>query len=99
MVVEIPKGTNSKFEVMKKCPGNPIRQDVKKGNPRYYSYGMAFFNNGLFPQTWEDSTQKDSEGRSGDNDPLDVMEIGSRSFPIGSVIKVKVLGVLGLIDE
>jgi len=99
MVVEIPKGTNSKFEVMKKCPHNPIRQDVKKGNPRYYSYGMAFFNNGLFPQTWEDSTQKDSEGRSGDNDPLDVMEIGSRSFPIGSVIKVKVLGVLGLIDE
>ena len=75
MVVEFPKGTNSKFEVIKELPYNPIKQDIKKGLPRYYSYGMSFFNNGMFPQTWEDSSLKDSEGHMGDNDPLDVMEV------------------------
>merc|ERR1719231_1876113 len=62
MVVEIPKGTNSKFEVQKDHPHNPIQQDLKKGLPRYYTYGMTFFNNGLFPQTWEDSTLQDADG-------------------------------------
>lgn len=36
---------------------------------------------------------------NGDNDPLDVCEIGSRIPQRGSVIQVKVLGALGLIDE
>ena len=31
-------------------PGNPIMQDVKKGKPRYYTYGVPFFNYGLLPQ-------------------------------------------------
>lgn len=35
----------------------------------------------------------------GDNDPLDVCEIGSRIAPRGSIVQVKVLGALGLIDE
>eukprot|EP00755_Sulcionema_specki_P038180 Sspe_Gene.23455::Locus_9109_Transcript_1_1_Confidence_1.000_Length_3391::g.23455::m.23455/K13811/PAPSS; 3'-phosphoadenosine 5'-phosphosulfate synthase len=99
MVVEIPKGTNSKFEVQKELPYNPIKQDVKKGKPRFYTYGLAFFNNGMFPQTWEDSTQTSEGGHKGDNDPLDVMEVGQRSFPIGSVVKVKILGNLALLDE
>eukprot|EP01065_Artemidia_motanka_P045793 TRINITY_DN679_c0_g1_i1.p1 TRINITY_DN679_c0_g1~~TRINITY_DN679_c0_g1_i1.p1 ORF type:complete len:1111 (+),score=380.75 TRINITY_DN679_c0_g1_i1:115-3333(+) len=99
MVVEIPKGTNSKFEVQKNLPHNPIKQDIKKELPRHYTYGMAFFNNGLFPQTWEDSTQRDEAGHAGDNDPLDVMEVGRRSYPIGSIVRVKVLGTLALIDE
>eukprot|EP01060_Flectonema_neradi_P017533 TRINITY_DN243_c3_g3_i1.p1 TRINITY_DN243_c3_g3~~TRINITY_DN243_c3_g3_i1.p1 ORF type:complete len:1091 (+),score=300.03 TRINITY_DN243_c3_g3_i1:44-3316(+) len=98
MVVEFPKGTNSKFEVIKELPHNPIKQDVKKGLPRYYSYGMAFFNNGMFPQTWEDSSLKDAEGNMGDNDPLDVMEVGSQCFPMGSIVPVKILGSLALVD-
>jgi hypothetical protein len=38
-------------------------------------------------------------GCNGDNDPLDVCEIGSKIHERGSVISVKVLGCLGLIDE
>eukprot|EP01064_Diplonema_japonicum_P012043 TRINITY_DN1951_c0_g2_i1.p1 TRINITY_DN1951_c0_g2~~TRINITY_DN1951_c0_g2_i1.p1 ORF type:complete len:1088 (+),score=341.12 TRINITY_DN1951_c0_g2_i1:39-3302(+) len=99
MVVEFPKGTNSKFEVQKELPFNPIKQDVKNKVPRHYTYGMSFFNNGLFPQTWEDGSLRDEEGNLGDNDPLDVMEIGSISYPMGSVVPVKVLGSLAMVDS
>ena len=52
------------------------------------------------PQTWEDPTQLDELTKlKGDNDPLDVCEIGSRKHKRGSVIGVKIIGALGLIDE
>ena len=40
-----------------------------------------------------------STGCIGDNDPLDVCEIGTAKQERGSVVAVKVLGALGLIDE
>ena len=52
------------------------------------------------PQTWEDPNVKDElTGCIGDNDPLDVCEIGSKVQERGAVIEVKALGALGLIDE
>ena len=36
---------------------------------------------------------------TGDNDPLDVCEIGSRIVPCGGIRAVKVLGILCMIDE
>lgn len=44
----------AKMEVMKDVEFNPIMQDKSKGKPRYYTYGVPFFNYGLLPQTWED---------------------------------------------
>lgn len=38
-------------------------------------------------------------GYQGDNDPLDVCEIGLRIVATGDVRQVKVLGVLAMIDE
>ena len=37
------------------------------------------------PQTWEDPTfvHPDAEGCKGDNDPVDVVEIGARIVPVG----------------
>lgn len=32
---------------------NPIKQDVKKGAPRFYPYSIPW-NYGMLPQTWED---------------------------------------------
>ena len=76
-----------------------IMQDSNKdGSTRYYTYGVPFFNYGLLPQTWEDPSLL-RNGYGGDNDPLDVMEIGSVPLPMGSVVSVKVLGSLELIDE
>ena len=38
-------------------------------------------------------------GYKGDNDPLDVCEIGMLQLPTGSVTAVKVLGVLAMVDD
>jgi len=56
---------------------------------------------GCFPQTWEDPTfiHPDANGCRGDNDPLDVCEIGARIVKPGAIRPVKVLGVLLMIDE
>jgi 3'-phosphoadenosine 5'-phosphosulfate synthase len=100
MVTEIPMYTSAKMEVMKDKWSNPIMQDTNKdGSTRYYTYGVPFFNYGLLPQTWEDPNMISSEGFGGDNDPLDVIEIGATPLPMGSVTQVKVLGSLELIDE
>jgi len=100
LVVEIPMRVTAKMEVQKKLPGNPIMQDKNKdGSPRYYSYGVPFFNYGFIPQTWEDPSMESADGNFADNDPLDVMEVGSSSIPMGSIRPCRVLGSLELIDE
>lgn len=99
-VVEIPMYSTAKMEVMKDEPGNPIMQDTKNNLPRFYSYGVPFFNYGLLPQTWEDINHVDPEtGAKGDGDPIDVIELGEGPLPMGSIVTVKVLGSLALIDE
>jgi len=98
-VCEIPRGATAKLEVQKKVAHNPIMQDTKKGALRYYTYGASFFNYGMLPQTWEDPAKAGFNNTKGDNDPLDVMEIGSRLCKVGEVRQVKVLGDLELIDQ
>ena len=88
------------MEVQKSHWYNPIMQDTNKdGSARYYTYGVPFFNYGLLPQTWEDPSVCGASGACGDNDPLDVMEVGTGALAMGSVVPVKVLGSLELIDE
>jgi 3'-phosphoadenosine 5'-phosphosulfate synthase len=101
VVIEIPMYSTAKMEMMKNVPGNPIMQDMKDGAPRYYTYGVPFFNYGFLPQTWEDKDHRDPvTGARGDGDPIDVIELGSQGpLPMGSVIKGKILGSLELIDE
>uniref|UniRef100_A0A3B4WU32 inorganic diphosphatase n=1 Tax=Seriola lalandi dorsalis TaxID=1841481 RepID=A0A3B4WU32_SERLL len=101
MLTEIPKMTLKKMEVDTKAEGNPIKQDEKKGKARLY-HGPIFWNYGCLPQTWEDPNVKGDEnvgGAFGDNDPLDVVEIGAASLSMGSVTPVKPLGVLSMIDD
>lgn len=97
-VTEIPMFGTAKLEVMKDKTHNPIMQDEKNGQPRYYKYGVPFFNYGMFPQTWEDP-EDIIGGYGGDNDPLDAIEVGEGPLPVGSVTGVKVLGSIELIDE
>lgn len=103
-VCEIPKGTRDKFEISTSHAGNPIKQDLDKhGNLRQYKRGDVFFNYGAIPRTWEDPDHWNDvqlpEKVRGDNDPLDVCEIGLRKGKIGEVRQVKVLGVLCMIDD
>jgi len=104
MFVEIPRGSNAKLEVSTGDEFNPIKQDVKRGKLRFVHdvepYSGYIWNYGAFPQTWEDPTHKDERtGCLGDNDPLDVCEIGGATAKVGEVKVVKLLGVLALIDE
>ncbi|KAE8352098.1 inorganic pyrophosphatase [Aspergillus coremiiformis] len=104
MVVEIPRWTNAKQEISKEEFLNPIKQDVKKGKLRYvrncFPHKGYLWNYGAFPQTWEDPNSIHPETKArGDNDPLDVCEIGELVGYTGQVKQVKVLGVMALLDE
>lgn len=104
MIVEIPRWTQAKMEIATKEPMNPIKQDIKKGKLRYvhnvYPYHGYIWNYGALPQTWENPSYKDPHtSANGDNDPIDVCEIGSATLRRGQVVPVKVLGVMALIDD
>ncbi|WQF77932.1 Putative inorganic pyrophosphatase [Colletotrichum destructivum] len=104
MVVEIPRWTNAKLEISKEELLNPIKQDIKKGKLRYvrncFPHKGYLWNYGAFPQTWEDPNAIHPETKAkGDNDPLDVCEIGELVGYTGQVKQVKVLGVMALLDE
>src|SRR5689334_15366858 len=99
MVVEIPRWTNEKMEISTKEKLNPIKQDEKNGQLRFvknvFPHKGYIWNYGALPQTWEDPNNADeSTGCKGDNDPIDVVEIGSQIHVRGAVIQVKVVGVM-----
>jgi inorganic pyrophosphatase len=98
-VNEIPKFSKVKMEISTKKVNNPITQDVKNGKLREY-HGPIYWNYGALPQTWEDPSVIHPEMRcNGDNDPIDVVEIGSKILEIGDVVRVKILGALPMIDD
>ncbi|KAK9073983.1 hypothetical protein SSX86_006578 [Deinandra increscens subsp. villosa] len=99
-IVEIPKESSAKMEVATDEIFTPIKQDTKKGKLRYYPYNINW-NYGLLPQTWEDPSFANPEvdGAFGDNDPVDVVEIGESRGNVGQLMKVKPLGCLAMIDE
>merc|ERR1712020_691817 len=104
MVVEVPRWSNAKMEINLKGQLNPIKQDVKKGKLRFvancFPHKGYIWNYGAIPQTWEDPDHIDAHTNcKGDGDPVDVCEIGSKVHKPGSVIRVKVLGTLAMIDE
>ncbi|EDQ88733.1 uncharacterized protein MONBRDRAFT_37328 [Monosiga brevicollis MX1] len=104
MVCEVPRWTNAKMEISKENPLNPIRQDTKKGKMRFvdncFPHHGYIWNYGAIPQTWENPDETDTHtGEKGDNDPIDICDLGSRVAAIGEVKQVKVLGVLAMIDD
>jgi len=104
MIVEIPRWTNAKMEMATAESLNPIRQDEKKGVPRFvhniFPHHGYIWNYGALPQTWENPGHVEpATGAKGDNDPIDVIEIGSKIQKRGAVVQVKVVGTLALIDE
>ncbi|XP_044737289.1 inorganic pyrophosphatase isoform X2 [Chrysoperla carnea] len=104
MVVEIPRWTQAKMEITLKEILNPIKQDTKKGKLRYvancFPHHGYIWNYGALPQTWENPDHlDDATGCKGDNDPIDVLEIGYRVSKRGEVLQVKLLGTIALIDQ
>jgi len=106
-VIEIPRYTLAKLELVKDEPLHPIANDVRfnrydntKKEFRHW-YQFAFFNYGFIPQTWESTlvANKEIENLLGDDDSMDVIEISDTTFPPGSVIPVRIFGIFALIDQ
>lgn len=89
MVVEIPAGRTDKWEVKK---DGLLHWDFKDEKPRIVQYLGYPCNYGMVPQT---VLAKES---GGDGDPLDCLVLGAAA-PRGSVLKVKVIGVIKLSEK
>lgn len=89
VVVEIPTGTNEKWEVSKKT--GDIEWEFKKGKPRIIKFLGYPTNYGMIPRTLL------SKEAGGDGDPLDVILIGSY-IERGKIVSGKIIGVLKILD-
>lgn len=89
VVVEIPAGTDAKWEVTK--PDGVLRWQFKNGAPRVVKYLGYPGNYGMVPRTL---LPKEA---GGDGDPLDVLVLGP-ALERGTVQAVRVIGVLELLD-
>ncbi len=89
VVVEIPAGTNAKWEVSK--TGEMI-WEVRKGEPRIVQFLPYPGNYGMIPGTLL------SKDDGGDGDALDVLVLGP-AVPRGSVIAVHVIGLMKFLDD
>ncbi|ORM42379.1 Soluble inorganic pyrophosphatase 6 [Babesia sp. Xinjiang] len=106
MVVEIPRHTTAKMEISTTLENNPIKQDVLKNGSLRYLDCPYYWNYGAIPQTWEapvpyGANDPAFKGISlvGDNDPVDVVDVSQTTIPSGSIVQVKVVGALALVDE
>tara|TARA_B110000091_G_scaffold103956_1_gene112941 strand:+ start:17899 stop:18489 length:591 start_codon:yes stop_codon:yes gene_type:complete len=89
-VIEIPSGTNKKYEYNNTSKAFEI--DQKNGIDRVVQYLPYLGNYGYFPSTYSDPK------KGGDGDALDVLVL-SESVTTGSVVEVIPIGVLKLIDD
>lgn len=88
VIVEVPAGTNEKWEVNEQ--GVMVREFTGT-KPRVIRYLPYPGNYGMIPRTLLDARE------GGDNAPLDVIVLGS-SVPRGHVIKAYPIGVLRMLD-
>ena len=90
VVVEIPAGTNEKWQVDKNTGG--IEWEQENGKPRVVQYLAYPGNYGMIPRT---SLPQD---KGGDGDPLDVILLGP-AVRRGAVVAARPIGVLRLLDD
>lgn len=90
VVVEIPAGSNQKWEVDKNDEN--LKLQYVDGQPRIINYLGYPANYGMIPQT---VLPKEN---GGDGDPLDVIVLGA-PLERGSIVTCKLIGVLKLSDH
>jgi inorganic pyrophosphatase len=90
MLVEIPAGTNLKYEVNKTT--DSLEVEIIDGEPRRVKFLPYPGNYGFIRQTLMDKS------RGGDGDALDILLIAS-SLPSGTTLQVIPIGILSLLDH
>lgn len=88
-IIEIPAGTNHKFEYNKQT--FEFQNDMRDDKPRVIDFLPYPVNYGFIPSTRMD------HARGGDGDPLDVLVL-AEYLPTGTVIPVQPIGLLLLKD-
>ena len=88
-VIEIPAGSNQKWEVDKDT--GHLAWEVRGDSLRVIPYLPYPANYGMVPQTWL------PEHLGGDNDPLDLFVLGPK-LERGSVTGVRLIGVIKMLD-
>jgi inorganic pyrophosphatase len=90
VVIEIPTGTNEKWEVDKDT--GYLKWEFKNGKPRIVKYLGYPGNYGMIPRTLL------PKERRGDGDPLDVIILGP-AVPRGSILKARLIGIMKMVDN
>ena len=90
VVVEIPTGTNEKWEI-DKTTGH-LEWEFKNSQPRIVKYLSYPGNYGMIPRTLL------PKEHGGDGDPLDVIVLGP-AVPRGSILKARLIGVMKMLDN
>ena len=90
VVIEIPAGRTDKWELRK--PDGALTWNIKKGKPRVVKYIGYPGNYGMIPQTML------PKELGGDGDALDAIVLGP-TLKRGSVVKVRLRGILKLLDN
>jgi inorganic pyrophosphatase len=100
MVVEIKRGDDLETRFNAREPMNPImavldaQGEVHRENVHYIHHF------GSIPQTYTDPNIVDTLSQlKGDGFALDIVEIGDTEHEIGDIVPVKVLGLLGVIED
>lgn len=88
-VIEIPAGTNRKYEIDK--TSGVMYPDLRDGEPRIVNFLPYPINYGFIPSTSMDKK------RGGDGDPLDILYIAEH-VPNSTVVEVIPIGLLLLKD-
>jgi inorganic pyrophosphatase len=88
-VIEIPAGTNTKFEYDK--TNLVFKPDMRNGKKRVVQFLSYPVNYGFVPST------KMDKARGGDGDPIDVLVLAEH-LPTGTIIDVQPIGLLKLED-
>jgi inorganic pyrophosphatase len=91
VVIEIPAGTNQKWEV-NKVTGQIEWEQVTPDSFRVVNYLPYPANYGFVPQTFL------PEATGGDGDPVDVFVLGS-SIARERIVKVKIVGIIHMLDN
>jgi inorganic pyrophosphatase len=91
VVIEIPAGTNQKWEV-NKVTGQIEWEQVSPDSFRVINYLPYPANYGFVPQTLL------PEASGGDGDPVDVFVLGS-SIAREKIVKVRIIGIIHLLDD
>lgn len=89
VVVEIPTGTNAKWEVN---AGGQMTLEVRDGSPRVVKYLPYPGNYGMIPGT------KLPKEQGGDGDAIDVLILGP-TLPRGTVARARLIGMMKFLDK